>query len=272
MRVAPLCGETTPGWGRMVLWGILAVAAALRFWGIRYGLPYVYYPDEAEIINRAVAMGSGDLNPHSFVYGALPMYFLAFFYGVSFVVGYIGGWVGSTHEFALLFVTDPSYFYLSARTIVALLGVGTVALAYVLGRKLFDWRVGLAAAGLLALQPGHVNFSHFTKAEVPQAFFIALTLLGALSVLEKGGARRYLLSGVLAGICAAIKFPGCLVFASVFAAHAFRSWGGVCAGGCCWTGTSGSRALPWSQRSWPPTHMCCSTIPAFCTSSLKPPG
>ena len=53
-------------WDRIVLTFILVMALAIRLVGIDYGLPYVYYTDEAPIVNHAVAFGTGDLNPHAF--------------------------------------------------------------------------------------------------------------------------------------------------------------------------------------------------------------
>ena len=221
----PETPEDFPGNRRGWLLGAILVAATvLRFWGIRYGLPYIYYPDECSVIHRALAMGSGDLNPHFFEYPALTMYFLAFVYGVSFVIAYLVGWVGSVHDFALAFVQDPTYFFLIARGIVALLGVGAVWLVYVLGRRLFDWRIGLTAAALLAVSPEHVGFSHFVKVEGPQTFFVIWTLIAARRVLERPTLRQYVLAGILAGVSAAIKYPGCLTFLAVFMAHLLANW------------------------------------------------
>ncbi len=48
--------------------GILAGALALRLWGIRHGLPYVYNADEnAHFVPRAVGMFGHSLNPGYFV-------------------------------------------------------------------------------------------------------------------------------------------------------------------------------------------------------------
>ena len=214
----------TPPWGWAVLVAILLAGAVLRLWGIGYGLPYIYYPDEGSVILRAMGIGSGDLNPHVFEYPAFMMYLLTFLYGLGFVAAYVTGYVKSAHDFALAFIKDPTYFFLCARVIVALAGVGTLWLTFVLGRRLVSWSVGLGAAALLAVHPVHVEFSHFMKLEVPQGFFVLLTLLVVLRILRDGTLRQYLLAGALAGICAALKYPGCLVFVAVFAAHAIRCW------------------------------------------------
>lgn len=82
---------------------ILAVALAVRLIGISFGLPYVYYPDEAQIVNHAVAFGTGDLNPHYFIYPSLFMYVLFIIYCLSYVIGSLAGAFASTGDFIELF-------------------------------------------------------------------------------------------------------------------------------------------------------------------------
>ena len=53
------------------------MALALRLYGLRYGLPAVYNPDEVAIMSRALAFAKGDLNPHNFLYPSF--YFYALF-------------------------------------------------------------------------------------------------------------------------------------------------------------------------------------------------
>src|SRR5262245_9439517 len=96
----------------VVLLLILALAAAVRLWGIRFGLPYVLYPDEALIVNHALAFGTGDLNPHDFVYPSLYMYVLFVAYGVTYAGGLALGVFGSTDDFIRLFFSDATVFYL----------------------------------------------------------------------------------------------------------------------------------------------------------------
>ena len=71
------------------LWllGLILIAFSVRFFGIFHDLPFTYYGDEKHFINRAVAFGSGDLNPHWFHKPALYMYLLFFEYGMYFLVG-----------------------------------------------------------------------------------------------------------------------------------------------------------------------------------------
>ena len=63
----------------LALAAILALAAALRIVGVRYGLPYSFLnPDETSIVPRAwgIAHGNG-LDPRWYDYPSLLMYVLA---------------------------------------------------------------------------------------------------------------------------------------------------------------------------------------------------
>src|SRR5215467_1592216 len=140
---------------------ILTMAATVRLLGINFGLPYVFYTDEALIVNHAAAFGTGDLNPHDFIYPSLYMYILFFVYGMSYVFGWLAGVFSSTDDFVRLFFNDATLFYLPGRLIAAFSGVATVALVYVYGRRAYDHRVGLIAALFLTFSVMHVEFSHY---------------------------------------------------------------------------------------------------------------
>ena len=64
----------------------------------------------------------------------------------------------------------------AGRVVVAMLGVATVAVVYLLGRELYDHKVGLLAAGLLALMPYHVVVTRQVLLDGPMVFFASVTL------------------------------------------------------------------------------------------------
>jgi len=69
---------------------------------------------------------------------------------------------------------------LAPKALNVFLGAATVLLVYALGARLFDRRVGLVAAALLALFPGQIFFSTLVMTEV---FFAALLTLVVLLVV-----------------------------------------------------------------------------------------
>src|SRR5215210_9538675 len=90
---------------RLALLLVLVAAAALRLWGLFHDLPFSYYGDELHFVRRAMAMGTGDLNPHWFHKPALLMYLLAACYGVYFVVGATLGHFDSVQAFGAQFLS-----------------------------------------------------------------------------------------------------------------------------------------------------------------------
>jgi hypothetical protein len=163
------------GW-RLVLVAVLIFAAWLRLSGLSFGLPAVYNPDEVAIMSRALAFATGDLNPHNFLYPTLYFYVLFAWIGASFVVSWIVGATPSLSAFQTQFFVDPTAVYLAGRALGVACGVATVALVFMLGRRLFGARAGLAAALFLAVAPTSVRDSHYVKHDVP----VTLAIVGAI--------------------------------------------------------------------------------------------
>ena len=210
-------------WKLGILAVILFLALALRLLGITHGLPYVLYTDEALIVNHAVAFGTGDLNPHSFVYPSLYMYVLFLIYGLSYVAGWLAGVFASTNDFVRLFFNDATLFYLPGRLIAALSGVISVGMVYILGRRAYNLRVGLIAAAFLSFSVLHVTYSHYIKTHVPAGLLVIIGLWLAWSIYDgKDSWRRYLIAGVVAGLGASTIYHAGFVLVSIVVAHVLR--------------------------------------------------
>lgn len=219
---------------------VLMLAAVLRFWGLRWGLPnalhsYSYHPDEFLTIGAAATILTGFF-PRFYNYPSLYLYLAAFV-----ILGASG--YGLFH--------DTSALYLCARVVTALLGVGAVAAVYWAAktwgerpsctttnrqgragndrpRHVMDTHspgqvapnaVALLAALILCIAPLHVQHSHFATVDVPSTLFVALCLGFAGQVLSRGSWRDYLLCGVMAGLAAGTKYNAGLVVLCPIAAH-----------------------------------------------------
>src|SRR5262245_44702328 len=122
-------GETRLSGAVAVLAAIVGVAAALRFVGIQYGLPFgnLLNPDEQSIVSRAWKMvhgGGGD--PHWFDYPSLLMYVNAPFQAWQ---------------------DHPSF--LAARIVQVVVALGAIAAAWWLGRR--SYGAGVVAAAVVAV-------------------------------------------------------------------------------------------------------------------------
>ncbi|MCG8346877.1 MAG: glycosyltransferase family 39 protein, partial [Chloroflexales bacterium] len=204
----------------------------LRVWTLGWGLPYIEHPDEpfyVEIIVRMVR--SGDPNPFSFWHPSLLFYILA-------VVTWLHGWWGvhtglyaSLNDIPIktyLFTTAPD-LYIWNRAAVACIAAVTVPLLYLLGRQMFDRRVALLSAVLLAIATFHIENSYFIATSATAGLFTTLILVGAWGVASSGNWRSYLLVGVGAGLAAGAKYNAGVIGLAVVVSHLCywqrKSWG-----------------------------------------------
>src|SRR6476646_6325651 len=167
---------------RPALLAVLALALALRLFGLRYGLPAVYNPDEVAIMSRALAFAKGDLNPHNFLYPTFYFYALFVWEGLAAALAVAMRAVDSFGAFQREFFLDPTRVFVAGRLLTALLGTATAAATGVLGSRLaprfgLDARAGMIAALMVAVSPLHVLNSHYVKHDVPVTFLIVLAYL-----------------------------------------------------------------------------------------------
>jgi hypothetical protein len=189
---------------------VLALALALRLWGIRQGLPYAYNSDEdAHFVPRAIGMFTLGWNPHYF---ANPPAFTDLLH-ILFAV-WFGGRAGVSHAFA----TDPTAVFTLARVSAALLGTGAVWLLYLAGARLFDRGVALLAAALEAVAFLPVFYSHLALNDVPTLAPLTLSLVGTAGVLRRGRKRDYLLAGLGLGLGCATKYTAGIALLPLLAA------------------------------------------------------
>ena len=182
----------------LALGGILALAFGLRLWGIRHGLPFVYNVDEASnFVPTAVSYYFTDTyNPHYFINPPAFSYLLHVVLGTWFG----GGWpFGAENEVGSAFATDPSAVFAVSRTTSAVLGTAAVAFVYLTGTRLYDRRVGLVAAALMAVAFLPVFYSHLALNDVPALLPLAVSVYGSAGVLTRGRAVDYAVAGRRAG-------------------------------------------------------------------------
>ena len=185
------------------LWGlavgvVLAVALALRLWGIKQGLPYAYNIDEnAHFVPKAIGLFGHGGDPHYFVNPPAFTYLLHAVFAVRF---------GGADAVFRAFATDPTSVWVVARLAVAALGTAAVGLVYLAGARLMDRRVGLLAAALMAVAFLPVFYSHLALNDVPALAPEALALVGVAGVLRRGRFTDYALAGVGLGVAVATKY------------------------------------------------------------------
>ena len=249
--------------GNRWLWTIVLLGAALRFFPIWFGLPYLRArPDEDAAVFRAIGMLGGDLNPHFFHWPSLTFYAFAALFAVASAI--------SRALPIELTLTEPDYFLL-ARGLVAVAGTITIVVQFTMSRRIADTTTGLLAALFLCVAILHVRDSHFAMTDVLMTLLVLLSLALLVSATDRAlqnptnpaHARRWFAAaGLFGGLAASTKYSAAAVVASMGAAQvlmwarAARAQGAISAlaPSLAFLSTFGAgflMATPYAVLDWP---------------------
>ena len=209
-----------PGSGLAVA-GLLLGALGLRLWGVQHGLPFVYNIDEASnFVPTAVGFYFTDsYNPHYFINPPAFSYLLHAVLGTWFG----GGWpFGAGDDVGRALATDPTAVFTASRVTSAVLGTGSVWFVYLTGARLYDRRVGLFAALVMAVAFLPVFYSHLALNDVPALFPLTVSVYGAAGVLMRGRTGDWALAGAGLGLAAATKYTAGIAIVPLAVAAAYR--------------------------------------------------
>jgi len=235
-------------WRPLALSGIAILGLALRLYGLDwdqmqaryqllvrlYGLDAAqgnnFHPDERQILFHVVQLSwpgswaqffnaaTSPLNPHFFAYGSFPLYLLA---AVGNVLSHISAPLAN---FANLTLTG--------RVLNAIFDCGTIFLVGWLGLLLtndhtpgrrYAWSVALLAAALVAFTPFQLQLSHFYTVDTMLLFFVTLTVLACVVLVDTDKPVRWsLVAGLGYGLALATKFSAAPLAVSLFVALAMR--------------------------------------------------
>ncbi|HSF17061.1 MAG TPA: phospholipid carrier-dependent glycosyltransferase [Vicinamibacteria bacterium] len=203
--------------GLLVL--ILALAAALRVWGMAYGLPHTRArPDEDAVVNKATRMlVTGDHDPRYFDYPSLPFYLYEAALWSTFQAGRASGRYDTLQDFQFdIAVLRPNRHYLICRAFSVILAVLTVAATYWLGRNVGrSDAVGLVSALAASTAYVHVVTSRFAIVDVSMTLFVTLALVFAVRAVREQRLSDYVLAGIALGLAASTKYNAALVSLSL---------------------------------------------------------
>jgi len=175
---------------------ILFIAAILRLWNLGDGDPM---GDEADLAFRAIGMldfdaAAAQTTPLEWFDPAVPSWTRLSFHDhppLVFLLQHISLKIFGENNFGFRF---PS----------ALVGIVSVYLLYLIGRRLFTENVGLLSAALMALTANHVFISRVGLQESYVIFFILLAFYFFLNSLEKD--RYFIWTGFAIGLGMLAKY------------------------------------------------------------------
>ncbi|HOO77864.1 MAG TPA: glycosyltransferase family 39 protein [bacterium] len=203
----------------VLLGGVVVAGALLRLDGFGRDLPFAYNPDETANLRPVLDyLLRGDLNPHRFYHPGSPLMYLA----AAGLEGYrrLAGGPGR-EAFIASFDCDPAPFWLLARGVSLLAGLGAIAAVFGIARGFSGVRAGLAAALFFALAPMPVKYSRVFRTDSLGVLLVLLAVFASLALLRRSrgwGAA----AGVLAGLAAATKYTSAAVLPAALAAALLR--------------------------------------------------
>ncbi len=188
---------------------IMVAALVLRLWGSRTGLPYVFNVDEgAHFVPRAIGMFDHSYDPGYFINPPA----MTYLFHVVFWLRWGGD--GVREQFS----ANPTAVFELARWTVAVLAAVSVGLLAWAAARLFDRRVALVAAALLAFSYLPAFYGHFALNDAALVAPVCLALAGAAGILRTGRTRDYLIAGLGLGLACATKYTAGIVLAPILAA------------------------------------------------------
>ena len=192
-----------------ILAGVLCLALGLRLWGIQFGLPLRTHIDEPAYVISALKVASGDLwVEYPLLSPNIYQFILAAAYGMLFVVGKVTGVYSSVSAFGQSYLTDPTPFYLIARSLSAFWSMLTVVMLYGIARQLVGKNAALLATFLLSVMFIDVRHAHFAEPYALISLLSASSVYFALRFVRSNKIVYVdlLLSGLLAGAAIALRF------------------------------------------------------------------
>jgi hypothetical protein len=202
--------------GRLALAAILGGALAIRLYGLRHGLPFIYHSDESQhFTNYAVEMFGGSLNPHYFQNPATYTYLV-----------HLALWVQGFDDIERQYLVDPSDIFETARLVAVALCLFGVAAIYAVGRRLWGTFEGLVAAAVLAFAVLPVAYSRYAVTDVGVLLPMAMSVYATVKIAEDGRRRYFVIAGLGLGLTVAFKFTAGLVLVPILVAVALRARAG----------------------------------------------
>ena len=228
---------------KAIVVAIIALAFLLRVVGSNPGYP-PYHSDEGISYSAAVSMiKNNNLDPLRYDYPAVvPLSNHIFFKLVFIPASWLKYFAIHTADIANGVITFPledelrdrimqmeilgerernALFW--GRAVTAVFGTGSVLLVYLIGKRLFGYWAGVAAALLLAVNYRAVLNSHIGLPDTYNAFFLLLAFLAALVLLKEPTRRNYILAGLAAGLSLSTKYQ-VFAFFPILLVHLFHSW------------------------------------------------
>ncbi len=186
---------------------IVLLGFFLRIYAINWQLPYLYQTEEYKTVNYVLKMAAQkSLNPKFFEYPSLYLYLMLLVFSMLFLFGKIFGFYTSAENFALKFFIDPTVVYVVGRTFSAIWGTFLIILTYVLGKLLYNKRVGIFSALIVSVLPIWVVYSHFIKPEMFSNLLVCIYCVSLYKYYLTQNIKFFYISCGILGLATSCKY------------------------------------------------------------------
>ncbi|HEM60797.1 MAG TPA: phospholipid carrier-dependent glycosyltransferase, partial [Chloroflexi bacterium] len=243
---------------RLLLALLLLVGLALRLYGLNWDDNHHLHPDERQITMVVSRLGmpplrqwpsfftpppfsnpseenpnffdaeTSPLNPHFFAYGSLPFYLLRMTTHLLTLPAEVSSqftfWPAAADFLeGLRRMSDYDHITLVGRALSAIIDTGVICLTYLLGRRVYDRKVGLLAALFVTFTVFHIQLAHFYAVDTLLTFLVLLFFGFAVVFARQGGLGNAILMGATAGLALATKVSATPLLLVVVGAYALQS-------------------------------------------------
>lgn len=180
----------------LVLITIITLGFLLRFFNLNWDNGHFLHPDERLYVNASdirlptsieeFFSPESPLNPKMFYYGSFPLY-------IYKIIN-------------LIFINES--FLIISRLISSLFSTSTIIFIYLIGKKLFNRRIGLISAFIFAFAPGSIQYAHFNTTESILIFILSLIIYLSMLLFTKFKYSTVITLAVLLGLASATKITG----------------------------------------------------------------
>lgn len=185
----------------ILLFFILVFSFTIRLYGIKFGLPFGDYADEAGIPMTAVRiLTDGDLNPHYFNYPPLTAY------SIAAITGAINWLIKLIPIESLDKINLSTLAILIGRILSAIYGTGIVLLIFLISINLYSFETAIIASFFIAIQPALVLHSHLATVDMGLIFWILLVSYLLVIYTKSLNNIHLALAGLGTGLATAVKY------------------------------------------------------------------
>ena len=123
--------------------------------------------------------------------------------------------LGAIYPARAVFPTTPTTIAVACRSITLVFGLLSVVATYLMALRMFGRRIAFWAGLLFLTSSVFLRWSLTIHPDVPQLFFVTLSLLFAYRLVEAGRWRDVVLSSVFAGLGFSTKYAGAFVLPAI---------------------------------------------------------